>query len=129
MIFFHFFKILIFQAVKGVKGQKMLQNDKKFCLSHSISQEPYIIWLSFMVHMCKMIISPGVLLSFSKFWFSGLSEVKGQKLAQNEKNSVAPYISGTIYHMIFIYGTCVCINGQYLKAFFSFFQNFNFQDH
>ena len=25
--------------------------------------------------------------------------------------SVAPYISGTIYHMIFIYGTHVCIKG------------------
>ena len=25
-------------------------NDKKFCLSRAISQEPYIIWLSFMVH-------------------------------------------------------------------------------
>ena len=24
---------------------------------------------------------------------------------------VAPYISGTIYHMIFIYGTHVCIKG------------------
>ena len=25
--------------------------------------------------------------------------------------SVAPYISGTIHHMIFIYGTHVCIKG------------------
>ena len=47
--FFHFFKILIFWVVRGVKGQKTVQNDKK--------QEPYMIWLSFMVHMCKMIIS------------------------------------------------------------------------
>ena len=43
--FFHFFKILIFWAVRGVKGQKTAQNDKKFCLSHFISQEPYIRWL------------------------------------------------------------------------------------
>ena len=69
--FFHFFKILIFQVVRGVKGQKMVQNDKKFCLLHSISQEPYIIWLSFMVHMCKMIISPGVFSFFQNFDFSG----------------------------------------------------------
>ena len=27
----------------GLKGQKMAQNDKKFCLSHSVSQELYII--------------------------------------------------------------------------------------
>ena len=41
--FFHFFKILIFWVVRVVKGKKMAQNDKKFCLSHSISQEPYIL--------------------------------------------------------------------------------------
>ena len=28
MLFFHFFKILIFWAVRGVKGQKMAQNEK-----------------------------------------------------------------------------------------------------
>ena len=71
------FKILIFQAVMGVKVQKMVQNDQKFCLSCSISQELYIIWLSFMVHMCKIIISPGAFFIFSKFWFFGfLGRVK-----------------------------------------------------
>ena len=40
---FNFFKILIFWIVCGVKGQKMAKNDIKFCLSGSISQEPYII--------------------------------------------------------------------------------------
>ena len=48
--FFLFFKILIFQVVSGVKGQKLAKNDKQFCLSRSISQEPYIIWSSFVVH-------------------------------------------------------------------------------
>ena len=67
--FFHFFKILIFRVVKGLKGQKIVQNNKKFCPSCSISQEPYIIWLSFMVHMCKIIIYPGVFSFFKKFWF------------------------------------------------------------
>ena len=86
--FFNFFKILIFWIVRGVKGKKMVQNDKKICLLHSISQEPYIIWLSFMVHMCKMIISPGVFFSFSKFWFFGLlggEGVKWEKTVQNDK--------------------------------------------
>ena len=41
--FFIFSKFLIFWVVRVVKWQKMVQNDKKFCLSHSISQEPYII--------------------------------------------------------------------------------------
>ena len=71
-IFFHFFKILIFWVVKEVKGQKMVQNDNKFCPSISISQEPYITWLSFVIHMCKMIISPEVFFIFSKVWFFGL---------------------------------------------------------
>ena len=64
--FFLFFKILIFQVVRGVKGQKMIQDDKTFCPSSSISQEPYIMLLSFMVHLCKM-ISLAVFFIFSKF--------------------------------------------------------------
>ena len=40
---FHFFKILIFLVVSGVKGQIMVQN-YKFCPSHSIFQEQYIIY-------------------------------------------------------------------------------------
>ena len=71
-LFFRFFNILIFQVVSGVKGQKMAQNDKKFCLSRFISQEPYILWLSFMVHLCKMMISPGIFFISLKFLFFGL---------------------------------------------------------
>ena len=47
----------------------MVQNDKKLCLPGLISQEPYIIWLIFMVHMCIMIISPGGFFIFPRFWF------------------------------------------------------------
>ena len=77
----------------------MVQNDKKFCLSCFLSQELYIISLSVMLHMCKMIISPGVFFSFSKFWFFGFLGVKGQKTVQNDKKfcqllfiSKGPYI-------------------------------------
>ena len=66
--FFIFSKFLFSRLLGGVKGQKMVQNGKKFCLSHSKSQEPYIM-LSFVVHKCKMIMSPGVLFNFSKFCF------------------------------------------------------------
>ena len=40
-----------------LKGQKMAQNDKKFCLSHSQSQELYIIWLwyAWLWYDCDMI--------------------------------------------------------------------------
>ena len=77
--FFYFFKILISRTIRWVKGKKMVQITKNDT-SCSISQEPYIIWLSFIVHMCKMMISPVIFLNFSKFWFSGLSgKWKGKK--------------------------------------------------
>ena len=43
--FYHFFKILIFWVSSIVKGQKMAQSDKKLCLWHFISQQPYIIMI------------------------------------------------------------------------------------
>ena len=105
-------------------------------VSRSISQEPYIILLSFMMQMYKMIISAGVFFNFEILISQVVRGLKGQQMAQNDKIflSVPPYISGTIYHMIFIYDTHLCIKGQYLQAFFSFFfffffQNFNFWDH
>ena len=79
---FHFFKILVFHVVMGVKGKKMAQNDKAFCLPCSLSQKPYLIWLWFSVHMCKMMISPAIIFIFLKFWFFGVlggREWKGKK--------------------------------------------------
>ena len=52
-VFFSTFWYFYFLGFRGVKGQKMTKDDKKICLLHLISQEPYIIWLSFMVHLCK----------------------------------------------------------------------------
>ena len=41
---FHFLKILIFWAVRGVRGQKIAQNEKQqLHLSLAISQEQYSI--------------------------------------------------------------------------------------
>ena len=96
--FLYFFKILIFWVI-GVKGQKMAQNDRKLCLSHSISQEAYIVWSWFLVHMCN-----------------GL---KWQNIL-----SVSLCISGTLHHMIVVFGTCV--KWWYLHQLFSFFQNSDF---
>ena len=95
--YFRFFKILIFQVVRGVKEQKIAQNDKKVCLLHWISWEPYIIWWSFVVHECKMIISPDSFFIFSKLWFSGLlGGSKGKKWPKITKTlsfiSQEPYI-------------------------------------
>ena len=96
---FHFFKILIFRVVRGVKRAKMVQNEKIFCLSCFISQEPCIIWLSFMVHMCK-IISAGVFFSyFQNFDFSGCYRGKRAKNGPKWQKilSVTLRISGTIW--------------------------------
>ena len=84
----------------------MVQNDKKFCPSPSISQEPYIIWLSFMVHMCKMIISLGVLFIFSNVDFLGCKRAENGPKWQKVLSVVLGF-SGTIHHMIAIYVTPV----------------------
>ena len=81
---FHFFQILIFWFFKGVKGQKTTQKMTKNCRLHSVSQESYIIWLLFMVYLCKKIITPDVFF-ISKFWSSRLlvvREVKGKKFSK-----------------------------------------------
>ena len=85
VFFFSFFQNFDFSCYRG-KGQKMAENGKKFCLSHSISQEPYIIWSSFMKNKCKMIISLCYFFHFFKtLIFLVVLTVKGQKMAQNEK--------------------------------------------
>ena len=44
-VFFSFLQNFDFSGFWVVNRQKLVQNDKKFCLLCSISQEPYIIWL------------------------------------------------------------------------------------
>ena len=95
VFFFFFLKILIFWVVTGQKGQKMEQNDDKFCLSCLISQEPYIIWPLFVVlkdntSRCFSI--------FSKFWFFGLLGVsKGKNGPKWQKNCPLHFISQKPY--------------------------------
>ena len=108
-IFFYFLKMLIFWVAIGVKGQKMTQHEKKLCLLYSIYQEPYIIWLSFVVHMFKMIISLVVFFQIFKILIFQVIRrvkeqnigVKGQKITLNDKKScVSFHISGSIRYMI-----------------------------
>ena len=116
--FFHFFKILIFQVFRVVKVQKIVQNDKKFCPSCSISQELYIIWLLFMVHMCKMILSPGNFFIFSRFWFLGLLWV-------NNYICHAPYLRNCTSSNHDFW--CTYTKSWYLQEFFHFFKILIFQ--
>ena len=78
---FHFFGIFMFWAVKGVRGQKIIHNEKyQFYLSCAISQEQYSLWSWFLVHLCQMMISQGVFFIFLIFSFFRLLEVrKGKK--------------------------------------------------
>ena len=93
-VFLHFFKILIFCVVRGVKGQEMVENDKKLIRCARYLRN----YLSFMVHMHEMMISPGI--SFFKILiFQVVSGAKGQKMVQNDKKycqscliSQEPYI-------------------------------------
>ena len=99
--FFHFLKILIFLVVSGVKGQKMALNDKNVCPSHSISHEPYLIWLWFLVHICKIIVSSNFFHFFKILifvFFRGRGRgVKGQKMTQNYYfQSFTLFFSGTV---------------------------------
>ena len=102
--FFYFFKILIFGIDRRLKGQKMAQNDKQLCPSCLTSQEPYITWSSFMLHIRKRIISPSFFTFFPNLIFRVNS---GVKRAKNDKKimSVTLHIAGSIDHMIAIFHT------------------------
>ena len=103
-----FLPILIFGVNSEVKGQKMAQNNKIFCLSHSISQDLCLVLLWFLVHMCKM-RSPASFLSFSKFWFfRGVFCGGWQKIIHNYQfQSFTLNISRTVDHIIKVFGTQV----------------------
>ena len=102
-VFFHFFKILIFWIVRGVKGKKIAWNDKELCLSHLICQEPYIVWSSFVVHKCK-----------------------GQKMAQNDKKKLYHSVSQELYLIWLRFLVHICKMMISPAIFFSFFQNSHF---
>ena len=106
-VFFIFSKFW-FSRLLG--GQQIAQNDKKFCLSCSIYQEPYVIWSLFLVCKCKMIISPGVFFFyfFKILIFWVVRRVKGQKWPKMTKNwpllfiSREPYIIWS-WFMVYMY--------------------------
>ena len=79
-------------------------------LLDSIYQEPYIIWLPFMLHICKMIISPKILI------FRVFSEVKGQ-------NSVcrAPYFRNHTWYDVICEHLCKPIISPAVFFVFSLF--------
>ena len=121
--FFQFLKILILWVVRGEKGQKTVQYDKKICLLHSISEKPYIILLSFKLNICKMRIASSVFFIFLKFWFSGSiggargGGIKGQKAVHNDKKFC---LFLTVSQEPHIYDCDFCYKWLYLQQIFSF---------
>ena len=105
--FFSFFQNFDFQVISGVIRTKNSTKWQKNCVLHSISQEPCIIWLLFLVHQFKMIIPSGVFFIFSKFWFFGLGQSKVRKWPKMTKNCLLhlifqePYViwSSLMVHM------------------------------
>ena len=112
---FWFFKILIFQFVIGERGWgiERVKNDPKW--EKHLSVAPYIsgiihLWSSCIVHVCKTIISPGILFIVTKRWFLGLLVGwKGKKWTKNNRKFCLscsvfqePYIiwSWFLVHMI-----------------------------
>ena len=55
--FFSFYQN--FDCPGSYRGQKGKKYSPKLCPLHLISKEPYIIWLSFVVNKCKLMISAG----------------------------------------------------------------------
>ena len=120
-VFLDFPQILIFRVISGVKK----------CLSYSVSQEEYILWLWFLVCKSKMMTSTEACYIFSKFWLSlllgrgGGSAVKGQKMAQNDKNFCQSYLVSQEWYLIwlwFLVHICKIIS----PAIFSIFSKFWF---
>ena len=79
--FLHFFQISFFGLLGGQRG-KMTQNDKKLCSLCLISQELYIIWSSFMVHISCLFFT-----FFQNFNFHIQLWVKREKKKKKKKGS------------------------------------------
>ena len=92
VVYFSFFKILIFWVVMRVKEQKMAQNDKKLSVV-PYSQKSKIIWSSFMVHLCKRTISPISPCFFQILISRANSRGKGEKCPEMTKHCLSHSIS------------------------------------
>ena len=128
MVFFSYFKNFNFLGTYGVKGQTTVQNDKNICLLHSISQEPNIIWLSFMVQMCEMIISWSVFFNVKILLFQ---VVRGAERAKNgpkmTKISVCCTLNFRNHIPYDLHLWCTCMYERIISAgIFSFFSKFWF---
>ena len=104
--FFHFLRILIFQVFREVRAKYSPKWKTEIISVIHLSQEQCSIWSWFLVHLCQMIISPGVFVNFFKILIFGVaSGVKAQKMVQNEKKimSAALYFRNWSSFMVHMY--------------------------
>ena len=109
VLFLSFFFLISFFRLFG---QKIAQNEKsQLHLSCAISQEHYSLWSLFLVHLCKMMLSPGVcfIIVFFSSFFQKLKRAKNG-LKWEKILSVAFNILGIIHRMIFIFGTSFIVH-------------------
>ena len=102
-----FFLILIFGVVRGVKGQKMVQNDKNYVCSTPFLRNHTWYGCHLWCTCVKRYLQVFFFYFFKILIFLVVKEVKGQKIVQNDKKIIcpAPYFWKIIHHMIVIYGT------------------------
>ena len=127
MFLFIFSKLWFFRFLGGSKGKNGSKWQKTVCCALYISQESYIIWSMFIVHMCNRMISPGFFYIYSKFLFL-------EWASKREKNSpkwriimfAVFHISWSIYASYDCDFWYTCVKWWHLQMVFSFILNFDF---
>ena len=78
-----------------------------------------IMWLRYLVHWCKMMISPGISFIFQKFWYFGPKSVEREKRGLNSLYWCANHFLVTISHMsIILVHSCRMM--KFVGLFFTF---------
>ena len=126
-MFFSILKFWFSGLSEGWKGKKGPKWQKSLPVSLHTSGTVHIIWSWFLVHMCKMMISPAIFFIFQNFDFGLSGGWKGKKKAQNDKKilPVSLRTSGTV-HIIWLWFLLHMCKMMISPTIFFIFQNFDF---
>ena len=132
-----FSKFWFFELLWGKCIKKRVQNNKKFCVMLHISRTITLYGyyrLLFMVHFCKMIISPSVSFIFHFFEILIFPGVRGSKRVKSslkwQKNSVhqASYLRDHVSYDCNLWYTCKMIIPLSVCSCFSSFLSVLFKN-
>ena len=128
-LFFIFSKVWFSQFSGGWKDKKCPKMTKKSVWHALKFQETciYFMWSSFMVHMCKRIISPGIFFNFWKFSFSGSlggEGVKGKKWPKMTKELCLPHTISQELYIISLWFLVHMFKMMISPAIFFFFKKY-----